>query len=443
MTERKSRSQSQLVELFIHVAEALGLSSDRDLAELADATVENVPNWRSGAVQEFKAQKLKTIKTNLAEHIERLRADRGEIERAQDLAVVPLEVEEGSSPTDLQRQFRDSVSYDYLGHRFLYFEAMGALAWENLIKRGYDQDRWVSATEEFAKTWLDKGPIADALGLGKKSLKRGLDLISLGPGEGSKEVAVLGAVIEALRKGDDRLGWLTYAPVDVSIPLLLEAATAARRLCLEQKGQARTRLQVRSFCADFEEGRMLFKDRLPSAQKPDLPTLRLILMLGNTFGNLREEERFIRQRLWPLMRTGDLAWIEVGLRLHPIENDPLYRMTMGDRGETATDANRRLLLEGPFRRFEAATGRAPTPLDVRIWLREDDDSARVPGSINFCHDLVLREERRTCTMLYSRRYDVEKLARWFERLDLEVLRIQRVEDDKKRARVAHLLLRRR
>lgn len=447
----RAKEQSQLMELFIHVAESLGLASDRDLAELGDATVENVVNWRTGAVQEFKAQKLKTIKTNLAEHIERLKAQTGATDRATDLRISPIEIEEGSSPTDLQRQFRDSVSYDYLGHRFLYFEAMGALAWENLIKRGYDQDRWVTATEDCARAWLDprregdqtaKGPIADALGITRKAVKRGLDVVSLGPGEGSKEVAVLGRIIDALKKSDERLGWLSYVPVDVSIPLLLEAATGARRLFGEVGSSLRTRLQVRSFCADFEEGRLLFKDRLPTALQPDLSALRLILMLGNTFGNLRDEERFVRQRLWPLTRTGDLVWLEVGLRLHPIESDPLFRMTM-DGDQTATDANRRLLLEGPFRRYEAATGRAPAALDLKVWLREDDDSTHVPGSANFCHDLVLRDERRACTMLYSRRYDIEKLAAWLEALDFEVLRLQRVEDEKKRARVGHLLLRRR
>jgi hypothetical protein len=77
---------------------------------------------------------------------------------------------------------------------------------------------------------------------------------------------------------------------------------------------------------------------------------------------------------------------------------------------------------------------------MRIWMREDDDSARVPGSINFCHDLVLQEERRACTMLYSRRYKLESLTSWLETLEFSVLRIKKVEDSQKRARVGHVLL---
>jgi hypothetical protein len=119
-------------------------------------------------------------------------------------------------------------------------------------------------------------------------------------------------------------------------------------------------------------------------------------------------------------------------------------MTLGDRSaETAAEANRRLLLEGPYRRWEAATGRSPADLDLRVWLRQDDDSARVPESINFCHDLVIKDERRVCTMLYSRRYALNALVSWFEGLGYEVLRMQRVEDSRGKARVAHLLLRKR
>jgi hypothetical protein len=46
-------------------------------------------------------------------------------------------------------------------------------------------------------------------------------------------------------------------------------------------------------------------------------------------------------------------------------------------------------------------------------------------------------------MLYSRRYRLEDLTTWFERMRFEVLRIARVDDSKKRPRVCHLLLRRR
>jgi hypothetical protein len=98
------------------------------------------------------------------------------------------------------------------------------------------------------------------------------------------------------------------------------------------------------------------------------------------------------------------------------------------------------LLEGPFRRWEAASGRPQTRLDLKVYVREDDDVSKIPGSCNFCHDLVLEEEKRTCTMLYSRRYRLEPLTHWFEQQGFVVERVHEVADPKGQTRVAHILL---
>ena len=448
--KKRKDSPGQVADLFLSIAQEFGIDGDRDVAELAGVSVENVANWRTGAVQEFKPQKLAAIKARLAAMIRDLQSQAGTVSYSPSDAVQALEIELGSGPADLQRQFRDRVVYDYLGHRFLYYDPMGALAWENLIKRGYDQDRWLTGTRTCAEAWLNarrdvdgavKGPLADALGFARRGQSTGLDLISLGPGEGDKENLLLKLILEAESPSAQRLQWLSYAPVDVSIPLLLGAARAARRTLGEALAETRRlRYQVRPFCADFEEGSLDFVRRLPTAHHENQNGVRVVLMLGNTFGNLRDEETFVRERLWQIARPGDLVWLEVGLRLRPLENDPLFRMTQGDRAETAAEANRRLLLEGPYRRWEAATGRPRTGLDMRVWVREDDDTTRVPGSINFCHDLVINDERRVLSMLYSRRYDIELLCRWMEGLGFSVLRLQRVDDSRHQARVAHLLL---
>jgi hypothetical protein len=233
-------------------------------------------------------------------------------------------------------------------------------------------------------------------------------------------------------------------PVDVSIPLLLKAADSARALLHSARPSSPIGAHtVLPLCADFEEGQLNFARRLATTARAPGQGIRLITLLGNTFGNLRDEEGFVRQKLWPLARRGDFVWLEVGVRLPQTENDPLFPLTLPNRSETAGEASRRLLLEGPYRRWEAAMGRRPSELEMRVWLREDDESCRVPGAINFCHDLLIRDERRVCTMLYSRRYQVEALTQWFERLEFSVERVARVDDSRQQARVVHLLLRRR
>lgn len=447
------KKPSQLMELFLTVAEQLGFTSDRDLAVLADVGPENVPNWRSGAVKEFKNQKFRAVLHNLESLIGELRERAGQSYSA-DHALTQLEIEAGSSPSDLERQFRDRVVYDYLGHRFLYFEPQGALAWENLIKTDYAQERWLSGVESCANRWLDperemggraKGEIVRRVGLNRRDRPRGLDVVSLGPGEGDKEQLILGKLLEAERETRMRTAWLSFAPVDVSIALLIAAAQGSRNLLFGPSAgddQASAYRSVMPFVADFEEGRLSFLERLKTSSESGAEGMRLVLILGNILGNLRDEETFVRHKLWNIARPGDLVWVEVGLRADSVADDPLYRQTReGDSGtETAADANRRILLEGPYRRWASAIGR-PTPrLTLRIWPREDDEASRIPGSYNFCHDLVIEDESRVCTMLYSRRYDRDELCKWFEGLDFKVVDVNTVEAGKGKPKVAHLLL---
>lgn len=435
----KGRSQSQLVDFLFVVAESLGLTSDREIATLADVSPENVANWRNGGVKEFKLQTLETLKTRVSQRVSALRGLARDGAQHRKAGLFSLEIEEGSGPTDLQRQLRDGFAYDYLGHRFLYFDPQGALAWETLIGAGYDQDTWLRGVDECAVDWLGLGPktegrapLAEAMGLARKGTVRALDIVSLGPGEGSKEARLLSRIREAL--GPRTFPSLVYAPVDVSIPLLMKATRLAHDVGWSD-------CHVMPFCADFEEGRLAFNDRLPSTEKAR-DTLRLVLLLGNTFGNLRDEGAFVRQRLWPITQPGDLVWVEAALRPERIEDDPLFRMTLSDIEGGAYESSRKRLLEGPYRRWEANLGRRPSDIDLRIWLRVDDETCRVPDSVNFCHDLVLREERRSVTMLYSRRYPLDSLTQWWRQMQFSVERVVKVADERGRYRVAHLLLKR-
>jgi uncharacterized SAM-dependent methyltransferase len=421
---KKSSSPSQVMELFLHVAQSLGASSERELAELADVSVENVGNWKSGTVRELKPVTLNAIKDAIAARVAELTETAGASDAGFSAGLVPIEIEIGSSPADLLRQLRERVVYDYVGHRFLYFDPPGALAWESLVRGGYEQDRWLEGVQRCAQSWIDE------------IKSSAIELIGLGPGSGEKETMILERLLEEPRRSTQ----VTCALIDVSIPLLLTAAQSARTACMRAKNH---RARLRAVCADFEDGPLGFVQRLPSSSGRDGRAVRLVVMLGNIFGNVRDEETFVRQKLLSMVRPHDLLWIEVGIRTDRPEHDPLFRLTQPTREETAAEANRRLLLEGPYRRWEAASGRPPSALEMRVWTREDDDSCRIPGSLNFCHDLVLKDERRVCTMLYSRRYDLDRLVAWLERFDLALLRTVRVEDSKGRARVAHLLLRRR
>ncbi len=441
-----SKKDAQVFQLLFTIADGLGLTGDRDLAQLFGVSPETIQNWRTGAVGELKPQKLAQVQAAFAARLALLSERAGSAALDLESGMTHLDIAPEANPSELQRQLRDRMHYDYLGHRFLYFEPQGALAWENLIRGGYEQATWLSGVRETAREWLatgrtkdgaPKGPIAAAMGIDRRTRTRGLDVVSLGPGEGGKEVEILGALEAA--EADDPPPWRSLTLVDVSISLLLRAALAARRAVAALPFE---RSQVSAVCADFEEGPLDFARRLPSERHDPDAGLRLILVLGNVFGNVRHEDAFVRQKLSFLTRPGDLLWLEVGLRAERADLDPVYRLTQPSETETAAEANRRLLLEGPYRRWEAALGRRPADLQLRVWLREDDDSTTIPGSYNFCHDLVLANERRAITMLYSRRYDLAGLTRWLEPRGWAVERVERIADARHVDRVAHVLLRR-
>lgn len=441
------KKDAQVFELLFAVAEALGLPGDKDLAQLVGVSPETIQNWRSGAVGELKPTKLAQVKQAFAGRVAAMRERGGASAADLESGMTHMHIAPEANPSEIQRQLRDRMHYDYLGHRFLYFEPQGALAWENLIGGGYEQTAWLTGVREAAAAWLTTGrgedgtamgPIAASIGLGRRGRTRGLDVISLGPGEGGKEVQIL-EQLELAEQAGDAPPWRSITLVDVSISLLMRAAIAARRCVADLPFD---RSQVMAVCSDFEEGPLDFARRLPSERLDAHASRRLVLVLGNVFGNVRNEDTFVRQKLSFLIRPGDLLWIEVAIRTARPEQDPIYRLTQPQETETAAEANRRLLLEGPYRRYEAALGRTPTDLQLRVWLREDDESSTVPGSYNFCHDLVLASERRAITMLYSRRYNLEGLSRWFEQRGYVVERISKVTDSRKQDRVAHILLRR-
>src|SRR5690606_9936577 len=79
---KKTPGPSQLMELYLTVAAELGFVSDRDVGALADVGQENVANWRSGAVREFKNQKFRAAVDNLTAQLRTLRSQAGRLEPA-------------------------------------------------------------------------------------------------------------------------------------------------------------------------------------------------------------------------------------------------------------------------------------------------------------------------------------------------------------------------
>ncbi|MEO1482784.1 MAG: L-histidine N(alpha)-methyltransferase [Myxococcota bacterium] len=439
MTSRPPK-RSQVIELFLRIANALGRETDREIAELAGVTPENVANWQAGSVKEFKRQTLIGIADRITDQIAALRGHRASTEIGLRHGLIELEVEEASAPDALQRDFSDRLRYDYLGHRFLYYEPQGALAWENLIRDSYVHRAWLDGVSRCAHRWFGgSGPeqprggvLNQTLGLRRGAHRAGLELVSLGSGEGGKEEAVLAALAGL----DHRPAWTALALVDVSIPLLMRAARTARSLVFERFGEEG--VAVLPCCADFEEGELNFLERLPRARsKADAK--RVVLMFGNVLGSLRDEERFVAEKLERMLEPGDYVWLEVNQKLDDPSDDPLHALTNAET-QSASEAHRRLVLEGPYRRFEAAGHRRPSNVKTRVSLQE---GTAVPGSVNYVQDLVIVDEDRIVTMLYSRRYELSGLKQWLDSHGFEVEDSVAIDGGSSKESMLHLLIRKR
>lgn len=435
--ERPSRSQ--VFDLIIGLLELHGFQSSEAQAAIFGVTATTIQNWKSGRVQTLNSGRLEEVRAQL--HF--LSKRRG-VDLVGEPSLCPIVIEEGAGPEDLEQELSDRWRSVYLGHKFLYYHPAGAIDWINLLETGYGNTQlirgFVSALKEAlggdgsaAAKASNRGKLAAALHW-DQSKSCGVDLISLGPGDGAKEARAIELLIDHAGPKKHLINWLTYTPVDVSIPLLRMASANARNLIREKVEDERwPHFLVRPSCSDFEDGNIGFTNHLSEAGGDR----RLVLFLGGTFGNLRSEAAFLERAASRILRQGDMMWLEVGVRQARIEDDPLFANDLGGAQETV----RRSLVEGPHRRFRASVG-APLDSKMQIIPRDGGQTCEVPQSYNFHHDVNIDARGRCCSVLYSRRYDVAALRNWLKGFGYRTLFEHIVKDNDGRDRTAHILIRR-
>lgn len=429
-------ARSQVFDLIFGLLELHGFSTIEAQASILGVTATTIGNWRSGKVKALNRSKLEEV----VARIHFLSKRRG-VDLVGEPSLCPIVIEEGAGPEDLERELHEKWDSVYLGHKFLYYHPAGAIAWTKLLETGYGN---ALLTKGFASALAaaleldahNPGKLAAALRW-HEGRSCGIDVIGLGPGDGAKETRAIELLINHAGPELRLIDWLTYTPVDVSIPLLRLASEKVRNLIRDQVARERwPHFLVRPSCSDFEDGNMAFSHSLSD----DGDDRRLVLFLGNTFGNLKSETAFVERTLNRLVRVGDLLWIEVGVRQSNIEDDSLHALAREGIGDTQ-ETVRRALVEGPHRRFRASVG-SPFDTKMQIIPRDGGVTCEVPRSYNFVHDVEINPSGQRCSVLYSRRYDIAALRQWLAQFGYEPLYEQTIKDHHDRARTAHLLLRR-
>lgn len=176
--------------------------------------------------------------------------------------------------------------------RYLYSSDSGADSWVRLCKDRAYRHHW-----ETVDYWSSQAG-RRMVRLIKRELDRDdFDFISLGPGDGTKDTALIDYWLEG---GAD----LLYYPYDVSLPLV---SRSIRAVCKNTSPSSSSTLRIKAVLADFNHLQTLgevFEHR----NSPNV-----IALLGNSLGNLENELGFLHE-LHRAMTADDLLVLEVRLK---------------------------------------------------------------------------------------------------------------------------------
>ncbi len=275
----------------------------------------------------------------------------------------------------------------HIEQSYLYMDHLSAAQWCGIAEqKDYDAMQSSMPLERCAAQILRAaGPV-------------GLDVVSLGPGNGRNEVRLVKNLLTQAGHADLRLYLL-----DISQPLLSVAYRHAAEVLADHGGA------VFAIQGNFHHlpryGQLLYSPRRAHRR-------RIITMLGHTFSNLENELRFLRNSLVGFA-AGDLllmdfrmAYASVDRPAEIMAKDPILAGRRNQELRQRWDE----FLAGTFKRYGA------DQVDVEI-VPTLDLGCAVPGSYGVDLRAAVRssEQTREFSAYYSRRYDADHLAQALHR----------------------------
>jgi len=224
---------------------------------------------------------------------------------------------------------------------------------------------------------------------------RPMDLIALGPGDGLVETRMAEALIDRLP--EDQRDMRFYL-LDISLPLLSKSHRIAKDKLDSMRGVVVMAMQGNfHFLPYFEQ---LFYS--PARRR------RIFTMLGFTFGNLDNEEWFVRESL-RAATIGDLLLVDFLVSLAP-SSDPAKIRACDPALTTQPRETLVRWLSGPFRRY--------TDYRETTVRWELAGTSVVPGSYQLETVVTLNAglEKRRYTMWRVKRYDPAMLREFMSGL---------------------------
>ena len=282
----------------------------------------------------------------------------------------------------------------YIDQHFLYIDSLSAVDWVTFCSRD-DYQKSINRHDIHSLDWAAK--VVTRYLTHSKFKRDRLDVVSLGPGDGKTEEVFLRALLEHLHFEE-----LQCYLFDISPSLAIEAENY-----IAQAFHYNPHVIPKFVLGDFmelNEHPTIFAD----AEREDV--LRLVCMLGGTFGNLSRDMHFIRHGLSAL-KSGDLFLVQVFLGSAPSdcldrirEEDPIFRFFDQDRkGRSAIES----WVGGPILRNRE--GLKTLHFDYRL---RQNASSNIAGTYTITMQAVI-DETLDFTVLEMHRYNMDHFIRTF------------------------------
>lgn len=196
-----------------------------------------------------------------------------------DVEAISLEIEKGDVgfvPVDLDREVR---KLGYIPEKFWYWHEESSILWQKLTSAKSDYRLTEETIDLLDKNFNDILEILEK----EQTLKTAdvIDFIDLGVGTPEKDALIIRNTMKCMKKGSR----LVYYPVDISFPLI--EYTLRWIIRIKKERLRKNYLDINPILGDFERLNEVDYQTLMGADRP-----KLIALLGNTLGNLREDKSF-------------------------------------------------------------------------------------------------------------------------------------------------------
>lgn len=286
---------------------------------------------------------------------------------------------------------------------YLYLDPKSAVDWHAL-----------SNNESYTLSYRSQVPLIKiAERIAKEAKGIGIDIDGLGCGDGKTETELI------LRLAERTTSDLQCYLLDISHVLLAEAYRTAIN-ALAPKG-----IPVHPVHGDFHD---IARNPMLYAHPETIQRLRVFLMMGGTFGNIRDEPWFFRD-LAACAAPGDLAVLDVGTVRAPVDRpDQISQLDPAIKAKKPADIYNNFLSGPLYRHIQGCKSvRLRTELSVHC---------PIPGSYSIENWATVEKEfepERQFLVWRVKRYDVTKLSECLLSLGWKTLQSWQYGPDKSAA----------